>query len=56
MPMRCVSGRRSSARISAIAWPSRALQSFERCERPSDSVASFSGPQPGGFAQGPEEK
>jgi hypothetical protein len=34
----------------------RFLPSLERCERPSDSVASFSGDQPGGLAQGPEEK
>jgi hypothetical protein len=27
-----------------------------RCERPSDSVANLEAFQPGGFAQGPEEK
>jgi hypothetical protein len=32
------------------------LPIFERCERPSDAVASLSADQPGGFAQGPELK
>ena len=34
----------------------RDLPILERCERPSEAVVSFSGDQPGGFAQGPEEK
>ena len=56
MPIRWLVGTPSTWRVSSIAWPSRALPSFERCERPSDPIASFSGAQPGGFAQGPEEK
>ncbi len=56
MPMRWLAGTRSTSRVSSMAWPSRALPSFERCERPSDPSARCSGPQPGGLAQGPEEK
>src|SRR5690606_12702525 len=56
MPIRCVSGSCSISRIRSMQYCRRALPSFERCERPSDSVLSFSGDQPGGFAQGPEEK
>ena len=56
MPIRWTAGTRSTWRVSSIAWPRRALPSFERCERPSEPIASFSGAQPGGFAQGPEEK
>ena len=35
---------------------SRALPSAERCERPSERVSSSAADQPGGLAQGPEEK
>src|SRR3546814_7641669 len=56
MPIRCVSGTFRILRVRSIARFSRALPILERCERPSDSVASLSADQPGGFAQGPEEK
>src|SRR3546814_7555705 len=56
MPMRCVSGSCSTSRIRSMQYARRDLPILARCERPSDSVASFSGAYPGGLAQGPEEK
>jgi hypothetical protein len=56
MPMRWLGGTRSTWRVSSMAWPSRALPSRERCDRPSDPMASLAGAQPGGLAHGPEEK
>src|SRR5206468_1812754 len=49
-------GSCSSERVRSIACSSRALPSDPRCERPSADVSSLSGVQPGGLAQGPEEK
>ena len=43
MPMRWPAGTRSTWRVSSIAWPSRALPSFERCERPSDADGELGG-------------
>src|SRR3546814_11997990 len=56
MPIRCVSGTCKISRVRSIARFRRFLPILERCERPSDSVASKSADQPGGFAQGPEDK
>ena len=56
MPMRWLAGILSTWRVSSIAWASRALPSFERCERPSEPTGSFAADQPGGLAQGPDEK
>jgi hypothetical protein len=39
-----------------MEYCSRALPSFDRCDRPSADVSSKCGAQPGGFAQGPDEK
>ena len=36
--------RAAHRRVSSIAWPSRALPSFERCERPSEPMARFGSP------------
>src|SRR5262249_13609601 len=44
------------ARVLSIASFRRALPSFDRCERPSESSLRLSGFQPGRLAQGPEEK
>src|SRR3546814_17194881 len=56
MPMRGVSGSWSISRIRTMQYWRRVLPILARFERPSDSVASFSGDQTGGLAQGPEEK
>src|SRR5687768_17015941 len=56
IPILWLAGTRNILRVRSMAWPSRALPSFERCERPSDPSARCSGPQPGGFAHGPDEK
>ena len=54
--MRCVSGSCSTSRIRSMQYCRRALPILARCERPSDSVASFSGDHPGGFRAGTGRK
>ena len=56
MPMRCVSGTCSTARVSRIASDRRALPIVLRCERPRLSRLRAEGFQPGRLAQGPLEK
>ena len=56
MPTRWVSGTSRTSRVRSMARLSRALPSAARCERPSEAPRSASSDQPGGLAQGPEEK
>ena len=54
--MRWPAGTRRTAtgQLDGMAEPR--LSELQRCERPREPVASFDGDQPGGLAQGPEEK
>ena len=56
MPMRWPAGSCSIARIRSIAIGEALLAQPLRCERPRTRVSSLAGVQPGGLAQGPDEK